>query len=403
MSSVFSDRISDVPRSFIREILKVAVDPTVISFAGGLPNRDLFPVEQIREAACAVLDEEGRDALQYAGSEGDVRLREYISARYREKKCLDISPDSILVISGSQQGLDLLGKIFLNEGDDVIMEEPGYLGAIQAFSVYRSHFRPVPVSEQGMDTDVLAKVLGSGKPKLLYAVPNFQNPSGISYPAENRNEVAALVRGTDVLFIEDDPYGDLRFTGAAKDSFRKLIPERTVLLGSFSKTVAPGLRLGWIVAPGPIMDKLVIAKQATDLHTSGFTQKVLERFLRDNDLDRHIETITRVYDSQRTAMIRCIERYMPPGTTHTTPEGGMFLWLTLPGGITSMELFGLAISEKVAFVPGDPFYVDGRSSDAMRLNFSCVDESTIEEGMRRLGAAAFRLLESHSGGKASPS
>jgi 2-aminoadipate transaminase len=392
MSSMFSDRISDVPRSFIREILKVAVDPSVISFAGGLPNRELFPVDEIREAACRVLDLEGRDALQYAGSEGDAGLREFISARYREKKGIEVPVESILITSGSQQGLDLLGKILLNEGDDVIMEEPGYLGAIQAFSVYRSRFNPVPVSGQGMDVPRLREVLKGRKPKLLYTVPNFQNPSGISYPDENREEVAEALRDSGVLLIEDDPYGDLRYTGNPRESFRSLIPGSTVLLGSFSKTVAPGLRLGWIAAPDHIMDKLVIAKQATDLHTSGFTQKVLFQYLRDNDLDRHIAKILKVYDSQRRAMIRCIEAHLPGGVAHTTPEGGMFLWLTLPGDIPTMDLFHLAIQEKVAFVPGDPFYVDGRRSSSMRLNFSCVDEDTIEEGMRRLGASVEKLM-----------
>jgi 2-aminoadipate transaminase len=402
MSSIFSDRISDVPRSFIREILKVAVDPSVISFAGGLPNRELFPVEEIRQAACRVLDTGGRDALQYAGSEGDAGLREYISSRYLEKQGLEVPASSILIISGSQQGLDLLGKIFLNEGDDVIMEEPGYLGAIQAFSVYRARFNPVPVGEEGMDVQCLRKVMPLKKPKLFYSVPNFQNPSGISYPNRNREAVAEILRGTDTLLIEDDPYGDLRYTGHARKSFRHLLPKNTVLLGSFSKTVAPGLRLGWIAAPDHIMEKLIIAKQATDLHTSHFAQKVLFQYLRDHDLDAHIGKITRVYDRQRLAMIRCIREYLPQGIRHTTPEGGMFLWLTLPGGISSLELFHLAIREKVAFVPGDPFYVDGRSSSSLRLNFSCVDEATIEEGMRRLGRSASSLLgvNTHRKGKA---
>jgi 2-aminoadipate transaminase len=396
VNGMFSDRITDVPRSFIREILKVAVDPSVISFAGGLPNRDLFPVDEIREAACGVLQDEGRDALQYASSEGDPGLRDYISARYRDRQGLRVPAESILITSGSQQGLDLLGKILLNDGDGVIMEEPGYLGAIQAFSVYRARFHPVPVSEEGLDVHRLMRVFDKHRPKLCYSVPNFQNPSGISYPAGNRVEVAKVLRGTGVLLIEDDPYGELRYEGPSGDSFRTLLPDASVLLGSFSKTVAPGLRLGWIAAPESIMDKLLIAKQATDLHTNGFAQKVLYRYLRDHDLDGHIEKIARVYDRQRRAMIDCIGRHLPPGVTHTRPEGGMFLWLTLPDGVSAMELFHLAIKEKVAFVPGDPFYVDGRFSGSLRLNFSCVDEGTIEEGMSRLGASLRRLLENRA-------
>jgi len=265
MDSIFSDRITDVPRSFIREILKVTLDPEIISFAGGLPNRELFPVDELREATNKVFDIHGRDIFQYSTSEGYLKLREYISERYRRKQNLDIPVESILITSGSQQGLDLLGKILLNDGDGMVMEEPGYLGAIQAFSIYKPKFFPVPVSEKGMDTDKLRRVVLSKKPKLMYTVPNFQNPSGISYPQENRMEIAEILRGTNTILIEDDPYGDLRFKGESKPSFRGLLPYNTVLLGSFSKTVVPGFRLGWIAAPQHIMEKLIVAKQAADL------------------------------------------------------------------------------------------------------------------------------------------
>jgi len=384
---IFSDRITDVPKSFIREILKVAVDPSVISFAGGLPNRELFPVEEIKQASIRVLEEYGRDVLQYSRTEGCQELRRCISQRYGEKHNLDIPVENILIINGSQQGLDLMGKILLNKMDDVVLEEPGYLGAIQAFSVYRATFNPVPVSEEGMDIGQLQKVMSTKAPKLMYTVPNFQNPSGISYSEDNRRAVADLVRDSHTLLIEDNPYGDLRFAGVGKSSFKHLIPENTILLGSFSKTVVPSFRLGWIVAPDNIMEKLVIAKQAADLHTNNFAQWVIYRYIKDNDFDEHIRKIISVYSSQRNAMIENIRQYFPRDIKHTNPEGGMFLWVTLPQHLSSMKLFERAIRDKVAFVPGHPFYINRKEVNTLRLNYSCVDEKTIKIGIQRLGQA----------------
>ena len=236
MDNLFSDRIADVPRSFIREILKVAIDPSVISFAGGLPNRNLFPVEELRAAANQVFDNAGREALQYANSEGFIELREYISVRYREKQGLEIPPDNILITNGSQQGLDLLGKTFLNQGDDVIIEEPGYLGAIQAFSIYRARFNPVPITDRGMEVDRLQEVLAARAPKLMYLVPNFQNPSGITYTDQNREAVAELVKGRNILLVEDDPYRELRFTGPPRNRSESCCPTRPYCLGRFPKS-----------------------------------------------------------------------------------------------------------------------------------------------------------------------
>ena len=258
MDSIFSDRINDVPRSFIREILKVALEPDVISFAGGLPNRKFFPVEELRDATAKVFDSNGRDTFQYSKSEGYLELREFISRRYREKQNLDIPVDDILITNGSQQGLDLLGKTLLNDGDEVIIEEPGYLGAIQALSIYRPSFLPIPVSDDGMDVEKLSKVVKTRAAKLMYTVPNFQNPSGISYTEENRRTVAEILEGSKTVLIEDDPYGELRFSGKRKTSFKKLLPDNTILLGSFSKIVVPGFRLGWIVAGKHIMKKLIV-------------------------------------------------------------------------------------------------------------------------------------------------
>lgn len=390
---IFSDRITDVPRSFIREILKVTLDPDVISFAGGLPNRQLFPVDQLKEATCRVFESQGRDVLQYAGSEGYAELREYISAHYKERANLDVPVEHILITNGSQQGLDLLGKTILNDGDAVVIEEPGYLGAIQALSLYRPDFLPVPVSGEGMDLDALEAVFSDNHPKLIYTVPNFQNPSGISYSEHNRRELAGILEKTDTILVEDDPYGELRFSGRAKPSFKQLLPDNTVLLGSFSKSLVPGLRLGWIVAKPELMQKLIIAKQATDLHTSHFTQSIVSRFLHDNNADEHIYMIRDVYGRQCKAMLESIQRFFPSGVTYTKPEGGMFLWAELPKGMVAMDLFNLAVEDKVVFVPGDPFYVRGTGHNTMRLNFSCADEDTIALGIERLGSAIRKLMD----------
>ncbi|MEW6602892.1 MAG: PLP-dependent aminotransferase family protein [Nitrospirota bacterium] len=385
MGSIFSDRINDVPRSFIREILKIASDGSIISFAGGLPNRDLFPLKEIRAATNKVLDESGRDALQYSTSEGHSELRQWIADRYSAKKGLNVRPDNILITTGSQQGLDLLGKTILNEGDHVVIEEPGYLGAIQAFSLYKSVFHPAPVSEAGIDTGFLEQALSEFRIKLFYSVPNFQNPSGISYTDANRRDVVNIMKGNSTILIEDDPYGELRFMGEEKQSFYSLMPENAVLLGSFSKIVVPSFRIGWVVAGEEIMEKLVVAKQASDLHTNYFGQRVIHQYLVDNDLDLHIEKIREAYGMQRDAMVDSIREHFPDEVKYTKPEGGMFLWVTLPENLSALDVFNRAIERKVAFVPGDPFYVNRKNVNTLRLNFSSVDEETVRKGIKILG------------------
>ncbi len=389
----FADRISDVPKSFIREILKVAVNPEMISFAGGLPNRDLFPVKELQNASNQVFETAGKEALQYSNSEGYLPLREFIAKRYADKAGLKVSPDNILITCGSQQGLDLLAKIILNEGDDVLIEEPGYLGAIQVFSVYRSTFVPIPLLDDGLDAKALTTALQSHRPKLLYTVPNFSNPSGITYSLEKRREIAAIIEGYATILVEDNPYGDLRYRGEDIPSFKHFLPEQTILLGSFSKTAVPGFRIGWIVAPDAIMDKLIVAKQAADLHTNIFTQRLLYQYLSDNDLEAHIRKIREVYGRQGRAMIESIRKHFPSDVHFTTPDGGMFLWVTLPPQVSSMKLFDLAIKRNVAFVPGNPFYTyPVENINTLRLNFSCVDEKTIEVGIAKLGEAIKELL-----------
>ena len=386
MKSLLSNRIQNVPESFIRSILKVSSQPKVISFAGGLPSADFFPIKGLESACSKVLQNNGKKALQYSNSEGDAELREWIAKRYKEKQGLDISLDNILITNGSQQALDLLGKALLNEGDPIAIENPGYLGAIQSFSLYQPKMHTVAIDDNGLDIEQLAQVLEAHKPKILYTVPNFQNPTGISYSQENREAVANVVSQFDTLLIQDDPYGELRFSGKQKSNFYELLPEQTLLLGSFSKVVVPSFRLGWIVAPDWLMKPLVIAKQAADLHTNYFSQQVISQYLKDNALDDHIEKIIQFYGKQKQVMMDAIKQYFPADVKVADAEGGMFLWVTLPKGMSAMELFDKAIKEKVAFVPGKPFYVGDESEEnTLRLSYVTVDEKAILEGVKRLG------------------
>ncbi len=387
MENIFAGRMQGVPRSFIREILQVSLDPTVISFAGGLPNPAFFPVRELQRATERVFEKHGAGVLQYSNSEGDIALREQISARYLAKQGIAIPAKNIIVTNGSQQGIDLLGKVLLNDGDRVLIEEPGYLGTIQSLSLFKVQFLPVPVSDEGMDILTLEKVSDGSGAKMLYTVPTFQNPSGITYSNENREKVAAIAKLNKFIVVEDDPYGELRFSGQPAKSFFHYLPDQTVLLGSFSKVVAPGFRLGWIAAPAWICEKLIIAKQAADLHTSSFSQKILNDFLQENDLDDHVEKITDAYGTQCRAMQDALVRHFPKSISYTHPEGGMFLWGRLPEGMDSMELFKEAVKENVVFVPGDPFYTNRTNTSALRLNFSCVDPETVEEGVKRMARA----------------
>ena len=392
MKAIFSDRIHDVPRSFIREILKASLDQDVISFAGGLPNREFFPVDRLQAAANAVFKEQGAGCLQYSNSEGLIGLRKFIANRYLSEQNIEVCADNILITNGSQQALDLIAKITVNDGEQVVIEEPGYLGAIQALSFYRPEYLPVSVSANGMDCQQLTHYVKTGSPKLMYTVPNFQNPSGITYSEQNRKDIAEIVSGMPLLLVEDDPYGALRFNGESVPSFYHSLPEQTLLLGSFSKVVVPGFRLGWVVAPDAIFEKLLIAKQAADLHTCNFTQYIIHRFLQDNDLDDHVKTVTSAYGRQCEAMLGAIDEHFPAEVSCTRPEGGMFLWGTLPDQLSAMKLFDLAVKKQVLFVPGEPFYTAGKKSSAFRLNFSCVDEALIQEGVVRLSEAIKTML-----------
>lgn len=392
MKNVIAKRMKKVPESFIREILKVTDAAHVISFAGGLPNPDTFPVKEIAKACKVVLAEDGKKALQYASTEGYFPLRQYISSRYMEKQGLKIKPEEILITTGSQQALDLCGKVLINEKDKVLIEDPGYLGAIQSFSVFLPVFKTVLLKDDGVDLEGMEKICKKNRIKLFYSVPNFQNPSGLSYSGQVRKNLAVILEKYGVQFIEDNPYGELRFFGKKLPSVKAYFKDG-ILLGSFSKIVAPALRIGWITAPKYIMEKLTIAKQAADLHTNSFSQRILYKYLMDNNIDKHIEKIIKVYKSQRDVMIDAILKYFPAGIKHTRPEGGMFLWVTLPDNINSMDLFNNAIKQNVAFVPGAPFYANGGGEHTMRLNFSNSAPDRMRDGIERLGNVIKKMMK----------
>ncbi len=383
----FSQAISNTPKSFIREILKLTQSDEIISFAGGLPNKDFFPVKAIAQAAQVALTQNGESTLQYGMTEGYTPLREWIVKRYQDKG-VNINKDNVLVVSGSQQALDLLGKVFLDIGDVVALEKPSYLGAIQAFQMFQPQFEEVTLDESGVNLAQLANVMQTSQAKFFYGIPNFQNPTGLTYSLEHRQALAQYLIDNNQLMVEDDPYGELRFIGETLPSVYSLAPDNVILLGSFSKVCAPGMRIGWVVANNEIINQLVTAKQASDLHTSILSQRVLFEYLQANSLDEHIEKIRTGYKAQRMAMVNALKEYMPEGISFTEPEGGMFLWVTLPENCSALDLMPIAIKHQVAFVPGDPFStVEGGAKRHMRLSYCTVDSEKIVEGIKRLAAA----------------
>ncbi len=380
---IFSSRIESAQPSFIREILKAAVDPGVISFAGGLPDKQLFPVEELALAGSRQMAGNARDMLQYGQSEGECTLRNYISERYRNRYRLDIPARNILITNGSQQGLDLLGKVVVNQNDRIVIESPGYLGAIQALSLYQPEFLAVNIEDGGLDLKAFERALAD-RPKLLYCVPNFQNPTGYSYCETNKKLIADMVEGRDMFIVEDDPYGEICFSGDNAASFYNWVPERSILLGSFSKTIAPGLRVGWIVAPTEVMKKLVIVKQASDLHTSRLAQGLILDYLLNNDLQAHLDRLSKIYGDRCQFMGDLLDKNLGGEIERSRPRGGMFMWVRFVNAIDTMRLFDEARSQGVVFVPGQSFYSDNKSSDCMRLNFSCSNRDQLGVGMERL-------------------
>lgn len=389
----YAQRTQHMKGSAVRELLKFTELPDVISFAGGLPAPDVFPVEEFKRACTYVLDNHGAQALQYGTTEGYLPLREMIS-RHTNRIGINVNPSNIMITSGSQQALDLIGKIFVNRGDRILVESPTYLGALQAWNAYDAEYVTVPCDEFGMNIDSLEQALRTG-PKFIYVLPNFQNPTGVTLALERRHKLVQLADHYGVPIIEDDPYGQLRYEGEHLPAV-ELIDANTreknghytgnvIYLSTFSKILAPGLRLAWVIAPTEVISKLVTAKQGADLHSSTFNQIVAHEVSQHGFLDRHVLTIQNCYRTRRDAMLESLEENMPEGVSWTHPEGGLFLWVTLPEKLNTTEMLPAAVQEKVAYVPGTPFYAAGGGANTMRLNFSFSTPDVINEGISRLG------------------
>lgn len=393
MENLLSERIKSTPPSFIRSILKTASDPKIISFAGGLPNPISFPQEELLESMQRIVKTYGSKVFQYSITAGLPQLRQYVVDKYNKKYGLNLTIDNIIITTGSQQALDLISKVLLNPNDTVILEKPSYLGAIQAFSQYQPKFETVDLTEDGMDVTQLKEVLKTN-PKFVYTVPNFQNPTGLSYSKEVRDEVYQLLDEHDTVLIEDDPYGELRFEGESLPYIGAGRLKNSIVLGTFSKTVTPGMRIGFIVCSNTeLLRNISVAKEASDLHTNIFSQYLIWDYLEHNDYDEHIAKIKDLYRKQAHAMMDAMDKYFPSCVKYTKPKGGMFLWATLPEGISAMKLFPKALEKKVVYVPGDPFYVNFKDVNTMRLNYTNADCETIEEGIKRLGTLLKEALD----------
>ena len=386
-------RMSQVKASEIREILKVTARPEVISFAGGLPAAELFPCARLAELVADLVGRQGARALQYSTTEGDPALRRAIVARSARRWGTAFREDEVLITTGSQQGLDLIGKLLLDEDDVVLCESPTYLGAISAWKVFGPRWVEVPTDEDGMIPGELERVLATTpRVKLLYSVPNFQNPTGRTWSLARRRQVVALLAARGVLLVEDNPYGEIRFEGADLPAMQGLPGAGPVLsLGTFSKVLAPGLRVGWVAGPRRLLDGLVALKQGADLHTSTLDQMLIAAYLEAGELDANVDRVVAAYRSRRDAMLAALARELPPGARFTRPQGGLFLWLEIPGGVDARVLLERCLAGSVAFVPGGAFYPERTREDVARLNFSCMGEERIAEGVRRIARALEEL------------
>lgn len=385
----YSKRVPADGTDAVGAILQAAADPKIISFAGGLPAPELFPVKEMKAAVDKVFEEHGQEAMQYGAAKGVTALREVIQQHVKEKEDVDSELDNVLVTTGSEQALDLVGKAFVDPGDTVLVEQPTYLCALDVFRSYGANFASVEMDEDGMKMDALEEALKANpNTKLMYTVPNFQNPTGRTMTEERRKQLAELAEKYDVYVLEDNPYGEIRFAGQHVPAVKSFDKSGHVLyMSTFSKTLAPGFRLGWLVADKNVVNKLTVLKQSADLHTDNLAQFAVAQFFADNDVDAHVKEISALYGKRKDLMLEGIKKYFPEGVKYTDPEGGMFLWVEVPGVDDTVELFKECLEHDVAFVPGDPFFAGEVQPGAFRLNYSNMKEDQIEVGLKRLGAA----------------
>lgn len=395
---LYSDRAGKMRKSEIRELLKVTQDPEIISFAGGLPNPKSFPITELESVVRSVLRNHGGTALQYGTTQGFRDLREVIAER-SQKEGIDADPDNVIITSGSQQALDTIGKVFLNPGDTALVGLPSYLGGINAFRSYESNLAGIPLDKEGMNIDLLEEKIkellkNEILPKFIYVIPTFHNPAGVVMPESRRKRLVDVANEYDLVVVEDDPYSKLRFDTPPIKPIKAFDDEgRVIYMSTFSKILSPGFRLAWAIANDELARKMIICKQALDLCTNTFTQHIANEFMRSGSLDLHIMKICEMYKPKRDVMINAMQKYFPEGYTCNKPLGGMFAWATLPEGIDTEIMFLDAIKEKVAYVHGKAFHVDGGGGRSMRLNFSYSSNDQIEEGMKRLGNVIKKKLE----------
>lgn len=395
MEYKLAERMSGMQASAVREILKVTQRPEVISFAGGLPAPELFPVEEISKVCTEVCATEGRKVLQYATTEGRPTLRAKIAARSNRIYKTNLTADNILITTGSQQNLDMAGKIFLDKGDVVLMESPTYLAAINAFKAYQPEFKEVPTDDKGMIPEELDKILAATtNVKLIYVIPDFQNPTGICWSLERRKAFMEVISKYEIPVLEDNPYGELRYEGETLPSLQSLDTKELVMdMGTFSKTFCPGLRIGWLAAPMKLMKEFVKVKQSADLHTSAFDQAVIDRYMDEYSLDEHVREINKLYKHRRDLLLNTMKETFTDGTTWTHPEGGLFLWLTFPEGVSARKVFDKCIEKNVAGVLGEFFYPNAKNDRHMRINYSNMPDDRIVEGVRRMAEALKEIKE----------
>jgi 2-aminoadipate transaminase len=385
----FSQRAQGLQSSFIREILKITQRPEIISFAGGLPSPATFPIARMQAAYDKVLSQSGKVALQYGPTDGYAPLREWIAASL-SSATTTILPEQILMVSGSQQALDLIGKVLIDEGSRVLVETPSYLGALQAFSLYRPQFVSVATDDDGLVPSSIEPVAAGAR--LLYSLPNFQNPTGRSLSLARRRELVDTCARLQLPLIEDDPYGALSYAGVPMPKMVAMNPDGVIYMGSFSKVLTPGIRLGYVCAPLPLARRLELAKQAADLHTAQLTQMVVHEVVKDGFLDEHLPTIRALYGAQCQAMLDAMDEHFPASVHWTRPDGGMFIWVTLPRQIDAMQLLDKALAAQVAFVPGAPFYANAPETHTLRLSFVTVAPERIRTGIAILGKLIAGML-----------